>query len=169
MDRFTAALRRATRQKFQHMARFAYYFTDPAAPNPQMIRVIVTDRHVSVGDLKGTNFNYAEVDVDSPRIEFLREEVEPARKGFVSIEAGLAYEIDSTLPAEDITVTAKVVRLKAEKVRNFPYPQVAGEFDNHTAVPILVPTPGPVGDTGPPGPSGPPGPISEPPLETEGW
>lgn len=124
MDRFTAALRRSTQQKFSHMGRTALYFTEPAAPNPRTIRVLVTDRFQALGDLKGTNFNYAEIEDNTPRIEFLVDEIEPVRGAYVSIERGVAYQIDSVLAPEDITVTANVVRLDANKVRNFPLPRV---------------------------------------------
>lgn len=124
MDRFTTALRRATRQKFVHMARTALYFTDPAASNPRTVRVLVTDRFQALGDLKGTNFNYAEIEDNTPRIEFLLDEIDPVRNAYVSIERGTIYQIDTVLPPEDITVTANVLRLGADKTRNFPIPSV---------------------------------------------
>lgn len=124
MDRFTAALRRSTQQKFRHMGRTALYFTDPAAPNPRTIKVLITDRFQALGDLKGTNFNYAEIEDNTPRIEFLTDEIEPAKSAYVSVERGVAYQIDTVLPPEDITVTANVVRMRADKARNFPVPLV---------------------------------------------
>jgi len=124
MDRFTEALRRSTRKKFERMARTAFYFKDPADA-PVEIRVIITDRFQSLGDLKGTNFNYAEVLDNTPRIEMLLSEVKPSRNFYISVEKDLVYQIDTVQPPEDITVTANVLRVPAEKLRNFPYPERA--------------------------------------------
>ena len=122
MDRFTAALRRSTRQKFNHMARDAFYLKD-ATSTPVPIRVIVTDRFQALGDLKGTNFNYAEVLDNTPRVEMMLEEIDPKRGFCISIEKGLVYRIDTVQPPEDITVTANVARLPVEQTRNFPFPE----------------------------------------------
>ena len=125
MDRFTEALRRSTLKKFERMARTALYFKDPADDAPVQIRVIITDRFQTLGDLKGTNFNYAEVLDNTPRIEMLLDEVEPKRNFFISVEKDLVYQIDTVQPPEDITVTANVLRVPTEKLRNFPYPERA--------------------------------------------
>lgn len=122
MSRFAAALDRSTRLKFRHMADVALYFVDPAAANPLRIQVCITDRFLQVGDLKGTNFNYAEIETDSPTIEFLRDEVDPQRNAYISVKPGLAYQIDTLMPTEGITVSARVLRLDAGKLRNFPVP-----------------------------------------------
>lgn len=121
MDRFTKALRKSTERKFAHMGRTALYFKDPAL-EAITVHVIVTDRFQALGDLKGTNFNYAEVLDNTPRIEFLASEVQPSRNYFISIEPGVAYQIDTVQPPEDITVTANVIRLGPEKMKNFPFP-----------------------------------------------
>lgn len=122
MNRFAAALDRSTRVKFRHMADVALYFVDPAAANPNPIQVCITDRFLQVGDLKGTNFNYAEIETDSPTIEFLREQVDPQPNAFISVKPGLAYQIDTLMPTEGITITARVLRLPTSKLRNFPVP-----------------------------------------------
>lgn len=124
MDKFEAALQRSMKQKFDHMGRTALYFTNPAASNPKKIKVIVTDRFTAAGDMKGTSFNYAEIEEVAPTIEFLRSEVEPARNAYVSITKDLGYRIDVSKPSEEITVTAKAVRLRPEELRNFPIPEV---------------------------------------------
>ena len=122
MSRFAAALERSIRQKFRHMADVALYFVDPAAANPKFIHVCITDRFLMVGDLKGTNFNYAEIEVESPTIEFLREQVDPVANAYVSVKPGLVYQIDTVLPPEGISVTARALRVPAAKLRNFPTP-----------------------------------------------
>lgn len=136
MNKFVAALRRSTRQKFAHMARPVLYFTDPAATNPKIVMVIVTDRFTRAGDQKGTNFNSAELEIESPTIEFLCEQIEPARNAYVSVDRGLTYRIDTVLPFEDITVTARAARVTKDKLRNWPYPSDAliGEIANNPSV-----------------------------------
>lgn len=125
MNKFVAALRRSTRQKFAHMARPALYFTDPAATNPKIVMVIITDRFTAAGDQKGTNFNSAELEMESPTIEFLREQIEPARNAFVSVDRGLTYRVDTVLPFEDICITARAARVAKDRLRNYPYPSEA--------------------------------------------
>ena len=124
MNRFAAALRRATRQKFQHQGQSALYFVDPAAANPILISVCITDRFTAAGDAKATNFNGAVLEIDAPTIEFLLDQVDPVRNAYISVSHGVAYQIDSIMPPEDITVTAKVLRLRPDKTRNFPTPKV---------------------------------------------
>ena len=125
MDRFTAALRRATRQKFAHQGVTALYYADPATVNPQIVKVIVTDRQTAVGDMKGTSMASAEIEIDSPSIEFLLEHVTPARNAFVAIRRGLVYQLDTVLPSEDISVTAKAARQRVEKIRHYQVPSEA--------------------------------------------
>ena len=122
MDRFTAALRRSTKQKFARMARAALYFDHPAAVNPRVITVCITDRFTTAGDQKGTSMSSAEMEIDAPTIEFLREQIEPARNGYVSVERGLVYMIDVAMPTDDITVTYRANRIRGDKLRNFPFP-----------------------------------------------
>jgi hypothetical protein len=116
---------KAQRTLFDRMAVAALCFADPAAPNPTPVRVIVTDFSRNVGDLKGTNFNYAELRTNTPQVEFLISEIEPYRQMFVSVEPGVAYQVDTIEAASGLTVVANVIRLKKEKTTLFPVPQVA--------------------------------------------
>lgn len=122
MDRFMAAQRRATRTKFDHMGRIALYYADPAAMNPRIIRVCPTDRFTTAGDQKGTSQNAAEVEIESPMIEFLLDEIMPKQGSFVALQQGLVYQIETLLPFDDITITGRAVRLRQEKLANYPVP-----------------------------------------------
>ena len=104
------------------MADVALYFVDPAAANPLFIQVCVTDRFLMVGDLKGTNFNYAEMEAESPIIEFLIEQVDPVQNAYVSVKPGLAYQLDTLLPVEGLVRSARALRVPTSKLRNFPVP-----------------------------------------------
>lgn len=107
------------------MAVPALYFARPyvAGDTPvQPITVRVHDKFALVGDLKGTNFNYAEFEDNAPRIVFMRSEIEPVRNMIVSVEAGSAYRVDTVLPPNDETVTARVARLHVSETAGFPVP-----------------------------------------------
>lgn len=125
MQRFMVAQRRATRQKFDRLGRIALYYADPAAMNPRIIRVCITDRFTTAGDQKGTSLNSAEMEIETPMIEFLLDEAEPRQNSFVAVQRGLVYQIDTLLPFDDITVTGRAARLRPEKVRNYPHPSDA--------------------------------------------
>ncbi len=122
MDRIEAATRRMMQQKFRHLGRKALYFMDPAASNPTPVMVCITDRQMAVSAAPAS-VGLAEFEVDAPHVEFLRSQVEPVRGAFISVERGLAYQVDTVLPVEGITITAKVTRVKSDKLRNFPVPQ----------------------------------------------
>lgn len=119
MNTFEAAIRRQTQQKFRHLGRAALYFVDPAASNPLTVRVCVTDRTTGVGDLPSGG---AELEIESPYIEFLSVQVQPTRGAFVSLGAGIAYQIEQVMPADELTVTARVSRVRGDKLRNFRVP-----------------------------------------------
>lgn len=122
MDRFMAAQRRATRTKFDRMGRIAFYYSDPAAMNPRIVRICITDRFTTAGDQKGTSLNSAEMEIESPMIEFLIEQVTPKQNSFVAVQRGLVYQVDTLLPFDDITITGRASRLRQEKLSNYPVP-----------------------------------------------
>ncbi len=105
------------------MADVALYFVDPAAANPLFIQVCITDRFLMLGDMKGTNFNYAEMEAESPIIEFLIEQVDPVQNAYVSVKPGIAYQLDTLLPIEGLVRSARALRVPTSKLRNFPVPQ----------------------------------------------
>lgn len=123
--RFHQKLRRARRQLHDHMSVDALYFAHPyvAGETPVLpITVRVHDTPVVLGDLKGTNFNYAEMEDNAPRIVFMRDEIEPVRGMVVSVEPGVAYRIDTVRAPNDITVTARVARLRVAETTSLPVP-----------------------------------------------
>ncbi|MFC3724401.1 hypothetical protein [Neoaquamicrobium sediminum] len=103
----------------------ALYFASPYVPGDTPVTEIsvrVHDTPIVLGDLKGTNFNYAEIEDNSPRIIFLRSEVEPARGMIVSVEPGVAYRVDTNRAPNDITTTSRVVRLTKDEAAGLPVP-----------------------------------------------
>lgn len=122
-------MREGRRALHEHMSVPALYFADPFVDDPLLITVRVHEKWVALGDLKGTNFNYAETADTAPRIIFLRSgamapytNIEPERGRIVSIEPGVAFRIDTVLPPDDISVTATAIALDPSDTLDFPVP-----------------------------------------------
>lgn len=104
-----------------------YYAPNPSTPgsflDPVLISVRLHLKDKMLGDMPGTNFNYAERAEPIPRILFLRVQVEkPVRNAIVSIEEGEAYRVDFIEPPDDISVTAHVKRLTAAEAAGLATP-----------------------------------------------
>ena len=95
---------------------------------PLLVHVRVHTKFDALGDMKGTNFNYAEREDVLPRLLFMRDEVAmPVRGAIVSIEADEAYTVDHTDPADDISITAQVTPLLPKELKrlNLPVPEAS--------------------------------------------
>ncbi len=100
-----------------------YLSSIDAEPVPCFVRVHT--KFQALGDMKGTNFNYAEREDITPRIIIWREEIpQPVRNAIISVEAGEAYYLDNIQPPDDLTITAMVLQLDAddEKLALLPIP-----------------------------------------------
>lgn len=92
--------------------------------------VRIHEKWTQHGDLKGTNFHYAETEEVTPKLilwasewaQFVADGM-PFRNLIFSIEPGLAYQVDSDLPADDQTITLNVFRLDPRKAASLPYPE----------------------------------------------
>lgn len=121
--------RQARKDLHQHMQIPALYLVPAPAgsSSPYEAPLFVTVRlHLkfdAIGDMKGTNFHYAERHEPTPKIIFMRSEVnKPVRNAVIVIEAGEAYRVDNVLPPDDITVAAEVLRLSAAEASGLPVP-----------------------------------------------
>jgi hypothetical protein len=125
MGKFRDQIREARRSLHEYMSVNALAWTgtyDPLRTVVTEVTVRVHEKWMALGDLKGTNFNYAEIESVTPRMIFLVSEVEPKRGMYVSVSPGLAFRVDNTQPPDDITQTANVVRLKVSETTGFPVP-----------------------------------------------
>ena len=122
MRSFRDIKRRARRDVHQHMRVPALYLaTVGAVPVPCFVRVHT--KFQALGDMKGTNFNYAEYEDITPRIILWREELpQPVRNAIISVEAGEAYQIDNVQPADDLTITAMVTAMDLSDTVGLPIP-----------------------------------------------
>ncbi len=123
MGDYRAKMRAGRGKLHERMSTPAIYLPAAGSRSQISISVRVHEFWKALGDLKGTNFNYAEVEDISPRIVFLLSEVSPKRGAIVSVAPGEAYRVDLVLPHDDITVTAKVVKYTAEEAKGFPVPE----------------------------------------------
>lgn len=127
MASFRDIKRRARADVQLHMrVRALYLASIDADPVPCFVRVHT--KFQALGDMKGTNFNYAEYEDITPRIILWREEIpQPVRNAIISVEAGEAYYLDNVLPPDDLTITATVAKLDDDdpKLAMLPVPEVA--------------------------------------------
>lgn len=124
MASFRDIKRRARRDVQLHLRVPALYLASIDAV-PVQCFVRVHTKFQALGDMKGTNFNYAEREDITPRIIIWREEIpQPVRNAIISVEAGEAYHIDNTQPPDDLTITAMVTQLDNEdpKLADLPIP-----------------------------------------------
>ena len=122
MSNFRDHLRKARTAIHKTMAVPAYVFVEDAVDAYSEITVRRNDKFTQLGDLKGTNFNYAEVEDNSPTLIFLRSEITPKRGMIVMIAEDEGYYVEAVLPPHGITVSARVSRMLQEDMTNFPYP-----------------------------------------------
>jgi hypothetical protein len=88
-------------------------FFQTATSSPVDVRARLHTKFTQIGDDR--SMGWAEIEAIKPRIIFMLDEL-PAglkldRNAVVLVQPGEAYNIDNTLPADDISVTAEVTRL----------------------------------------------------------
>lgn len=73
------------------------------------------------GDLKGTNFNFAEKETEQPKLLFFRDELNnPPRNGLIIISMDEGYRLGQTDPADGLSVKAHVTPMKPEEIAAIP-------------------------------------------------
>lgn len=88
------------------------------------VNVRVHSGKIALGDMKGTNFHFAERTEDNPSIIFLYSEMpEPERNAIVSVAEGEAYRIDHVEPRDNLTLTAAALRLSVTDATGLPVPE----------------------------------------------
>lgn len=98
--------------------------------DPDIPRYITTAVNVRVhydfgalGQLPGTNIQFAEREEIKPQLIFLRSEVpNPQTHAVVSVSPDEAWRIDHTDPIDWITIKAHVIRLTAPQIAMGGYP-----------------------------------------------
>lgn len=118
-------IKRTMRRDLHSIMQIAALYI-PETGDPVPVNVRLHYKLDEVGDLKGTNFHYAERENMVPQILFMLDEFADAKRGgVVSIEAGEAYKIDHMELPDDISVKAHVTRLTAAQAVGLPLPEGA--------------------------------------------
>lgn len=106
---------RARRDLHNAMRVPAFYYpggVTSADPVPCHVRVH-TKFGAQMGDLKGTNFNFAETEANVPALVFWVAEIDPDNNAVVMISAEEGYRINHVLPRDLWTRKAEVSELDA--------------------------------------------------------
>lgn len=113
------------------MAQPASFYAIPSTSEPAFITARPHSKRGQIGDLAGTNLNYAEDFDRKERIVFWRDQLllipdvpgsVPPRGALVIFSADEGYFVDSVEPPDGQTITAEVTRAEAENLAGFEDP-----------------------------------------------
>lgn len=77
----------------------------------------------ALGDMKGTNFHFADREEIKPQLFFLFSEMPtPQRNAIVSVSADEAWRIDHVSPRDGLTIKVEALRLSAAQIAGGVYP-----------------------------------------------
>lgn len=102
----------------------AFYYADGEAdadPVPCHVRVH-TKFGAQLGDLKGTNFNFAETEAQIQKLLFWIDELDPDDGAVVMISAIEGYRINHAHPRDGATRTVEVAELDEADLALYEYP-----------------------------------------------
>lgn len=107
------------------MGRPAFYFANPTDVSVYIETLARPhNKRGQIGDLPGTNLNYAEVVDRQERVVFWREDIPaPARGALVVFSATEAYWLDVVDPPDGQTITANVTKATAAELVGVPTPE----------------------------------------------
>lgn len=123
MGTFREEMREARMDLHEAMSFTALYFDGDEPEKAIPVSVRLHEKWQALGDLKGTNFNYAELEAIPTKMIFLLSEIRPVRNHIVSVAPGLAFHVDHLEEDDDITVTASMVPISKKKTEGFPVPE----------------------------------------------
>lgn len=99
-----------------------YYPTGSPSDTPVPVSVRVAYGFRPVGNDVGTDYRFAEMQEQIPKLLFMVEEQTPASKAVVSISATEVYRLDVILPIDFISISANVVKASDAQAALFAYP-----------------------------------------------
>lgn len=118
-------IKRRAREDLHNAMRVpAFYYpggVTSAEPVPCHVRVH-TKFGAQLGDLKGTNFNYAETEANVPSLVFWVQEIDPDNNAVVMISPSEGYRINHVHPRDLWTRKAEVSDLDAEDLALYGAP-----------------------------------------------
>lgn len=100
-----------------------YYPGGDEGAEPVLCHVRVhTKFDAQLGDLKGTNFSYAETEAQIQKLLFWIDELDPDNQGVVVISAIEGYRINHTHPRDGVTRTVEVAELDEADLALYEHP-----------------------------------------------
>lgn len=119
-------IKEAARQALHDfMGQPAIYYADPLVASYLEITARPHAKSGRIGDLPGTNLNYAEVFDRQERVILWRSQLPPPVRGALIIFSDVeGYWIDTVEPPDGQTVTANVTRAKTEELIGLVTPTV---------------------------------------------
>lgn len=122
MPTFREVKRKARLQLHNRMAEPALYLATPTAtPVPVTVRLHLG--FAEIGELLRGGF--ADRHEYKPRIVFLGSQIRPKHKGIVITKDMGAWDVDSVMPADDITIDADVTKMTDAEVTRFGWDTTA--------------------------------------------
>lgn len=91
-------------------------YVDPDTQAETSCSVRVHSRTQMFGDMAGFDYAPAERVATVPEIVALASEVSPVRGGVFSLAADEAYEVETVMPRDGITVTTQVTRMRQSEI-----------------------------------------------------
>lgn len=116
MSTFREIKRQARTQLHSRMAEPALYLASSTG-TPVSVTVRLHLGFTPVGELLRGGF--AERQEFTPRVVFLNSQIKPKHKGIVITKDMGAWDIDNTLPPDDITTDAEVTKMTDSEVTGF--------------------------------------------------
>jgi len=106
------------------MGRPAFYFPDAQVPATYVsTKARAHSKRGQIGDLPGTNLNYAEVIDRKERVVLWREDIPaPVRLALIVFSADEAYWVDSVDPPDGQTITVNVTMAGVSEIVGLPIP-----------------------------------------------
>ena len=106
------------------MGRPAHYFENAANPSGYIVtKARPHGKRGQVGDLAGTNLNYAEVIDRKEAVIIWREDVpQPVRLAIIVFSDQEAYWVDSVDPPDGQTIKVNVTRADVAEIIGLPVP-----------------------------------------------
>lgn len=112
----------ARRALHDFMGQPASYYATPES-DPVLITVRPHSKRGQIGDLPGTNLNYAETFDRKEQVVFWAEQVAAPPKGaLVVLSETEGYWVDTTEPRDGQTITANVLFATAEELAGLTLP-----------------------------------------------
>lgn len=115
---------RARRDLHNAMRVPAFYYPAgdaDAAPVPCHVRVH-TKFNAQLGDLKGTNFSYAETEAQIEKLVFWIDELDPDNQAVVMVSSIEGYRINHVHPRDGATRTVEVAQLDEADLALYEHP-----------------------------------------------